>query len=329
MRAPTALFVIAGLALAGGGYLFINAYNDTPVPAGLAAANGRIEVERVDISAKLPGRVAEIYVREGDLVQKGAIIARLDTAEISAQLAAAKALVQRAIAAVGRAQAEVTIREAELILAEVEMHRAAELAKRAAGTKAELDRRTAQYHVAVAQVQGANAAVTDAKAAVEVAEAQVTQIEAMLEDMVLRSPVKGRVEYRLIQAGEVVGSGGRLVTVLDLTEVFMTIFLPTSSAGRVALGSDARVVLDAAPNYVIPATVSFVAAEAQFTPKAVETSNEREKLMYRVKLTIDPRLLEIYRGYVKAGLTGNAFVKVSGGAVWPAHLASRLPDVPE
>jgi HlyD family secretion protein len=172
------------------------------------------------------------------------------------------------------------------------------------------------------QVQGARAAVADAQAAKEVAEAQVAQIEATLEDMVLRTPVKGRVEYRLVQAGEVVAAGGRLVTILDLTDVFMTIFLPTSSAGRVALGSDARVVLDAAPNYVVPATVSFVAAEAQFTPKAVETSNEREKLMYRVKLSIDPRLLEIYRDYVKAGLTGNAFVKITGAAVCSRTLIS-------
>ena len=116
------------------------------------------------------------------------------------------------------------------------------------------------------------------------AEAQVAQIKAMLRDMTLSTPVAGRVEYKLVQAGEVVGAGGRLVTILDLTDVFMTIFLPTGEAGRVALGSEARIVLDAAPNYVFPATVSFVAAEAQFTPKAVETANEREKLMYRVKL---------------------------------------------
>jgi HlyD family secretion protein len=107
----------------------------------------------------------------------------------------------------------------------------------------------------------------------------------------------------------------------------MTIFLPTSEAGRVALGSDARIVLDAAPQYVVPAQVSFVAAEAQFTPKAVETADEREKLMYRVKLRIDPRLLETYRQYVKAGLTGTAYVKVAADAAWPEALGEpRLPD---
>jgi HlyD family secretion protein len=139
--------------------------------------------------------------------------------------------------------------------------------------------------------------------------------------------VSGRVEYKLVQAGEVVAAGGRLVTILDLTDVFMTIFLPTGEAGRVALGSEGRIVLDAVPNAVFPASVSFVAAEAQFTPKTVETANEREKLMYRVKLAVDPKLLDTYRDYVKAGLTGNAYVRVNAGASFPAWLAVRLPNV--
>jgi HlyD family secretion protein len=148
MRAPATLAVFAGLALAGGAYLALNSYSATRVPAGLAIANGRLEVERVDIAAKLPGRVAEMNVKEGDVVQKGAIIARLDTAEMRAQLAAAKASVQRAIAVIGRAEADVAIREAELNLSDIEMRRAVELAQRAAGTTAELERRTAQQHVA-------------------------------------------------------------------------------------------------------------------------------------------------------------------------------------
>lgn len=327
MRAPLVLALAAAAALGGGGFLFWNQQMAGRTPAGLATANGRIEVERVDIAAKLAGRVAEISVKEGDFVTKDAVVARLDTAELLAQLAAAKASVQRVAATIARTEADIAIKEAQYNLAEVEMRRAAELEQRAAGTRAELERRSAQHLVANAEIQGARATSAEAKAAKEVAEAQVAQIKATLDDMVLRTPVAGRVEYKLVQTGEVVAAGGRLVTILDLSDVYMTIFLPTSEAGRVALGSDARIVLDAAPNYVIPATVSFVAAEAQFTPKAVETANEREKLMYRVKLAIAPQGLETYRGYVKAGLTGNAYVKVQHDAVWPAHLTPRLPDV--
>jgi HlyD family secretion protein len=327
MRAPIVLALSATLLLVGGGYLYWSGQKAGRVPAGFATANGRIEVERVDIAAKLPGRVGEIRVREGDFVQKDAIIAQLDASELRAQLAAAKASVERAIASIGRAEADVAIREAEHNLSEVEMRRARELEQRSAGTKAELDRRTAQHLVSAAQILGARAAVADAKAARDVAEAQVAQIKATLEDTVLRTPVSGWVEYKLVQAGEVIAAGGRVATILDLSDVYMTIFLPTSAAGRVAIESEARIVLDAAPSYVFPATVSFVAAEAQFTPKAVETANEREKLMYRVKLAIDPKLLQTYRDYVKAGLTGNAYVQVTSEAAWPAHLTPRLPNV--
>ncbi len=191
-----------------------------------------------------------------------------------------------------------------------------------------MDRRTAQRDIAKASFDAANVAVEDAKAATEAAEAQVAQIEAAIADMTLKAPVSGRVEYRLAQAGEVVGTGGRILTLLDLSDVHMTIFLPTGQAGRVALGSEARIVLDSAPEYVVPAKVVFVAAEAQFTPKYVETANEREKLMYRIKLHIDPRVIETYRGYVKAGFTGNAYVKIQAAANWPADLAPRLPDAP-
>ncbi len=326
MRAPHLFLVLALLALAGGGYLY---WTQLPAraPSGFATANGRIEVVRVDIAAKLPGRVAEIRVKEGDYVDKGDVIAQLDTLELRAQLAAAEASVERASAAIARAEAEIATREAEHNLSEIELRRARELEQRAAGTKAELERRTAQHLVGEAQIQGARAALADARATRGVAEAQVAQIKALLEDTVLRTPVSGRVEYKLVQAGEVVAAGGRLVTVLDLSDVYMTVFLPTREAGSVALGSEARIVLDAAPGYVIPASVSFVAADAQFTPKAVETVNEREKLMYRVKLAIDPRLLDTYRNYVKAGMTGNAYVKLNRQSAWPAHLAVRLPDV--
>jgi HlyD family secretion protein len=328
MRAPLALALVAVAVVAGGGYVYWSRDQvASRAMVGLATANGRVEVERVDISAKLPGRVAEIRVREGDVVDKDAVVARLDTAELKAQLAAAKASVQRAVASIGRAEAEIAIREAEHNLTEIEMGRARELEQRASGTRAELERRSSQHLVSEAQVLGARAALAEARAAKELAEAQVAQIEATLSDMVLRTPVAGRVEYKLVQPGEVVAAGGRLATILDLTDVFMTIFLPTGQAGRVALGSDARIVLDAAPSYVIPATVSFVAAEAQFTPKTVETANEREKLMYRVKLTIEPRLLDTYRDYVKAGLTGNAYVKITSDASWPERLAPRLPEV--
>lgn len=324
--APILALLILG-AGAAGGYTYWAQVQASRVPEGLARANGRIEVERVDVATKYAGRLAEVRVNEGAFVQKGDILAGTDTSEILAQLAAAKAAVHRAHQSIARARAEVSLRDAELKLAEAELARVVELVRTNASTRAELDRRTAQRDVSKAALESARVAIEDAKAATEAAEAQVAQIEATIVDMTLKAPVTGRVEYRLAQAGEVVPSGGRVLTLLDLSDVHMTIFLPTSQAGRVELGSEARIVLDSAPEYVVPATVSFVAAEAQFTPKYVETATEREKLMYRIKLHIDPMVLQTYRGYVKAGMTGNAYVKMRSTATWPASLTPRLPDV--
>lgn len=326
MRVPTLAMALAVAVVVVGAFAYWNERRGDPLPAGFTRTNGRIEVERVDIATKHAGRLAEMHVREGDPVERGAPVARMDVTELTAQLAAARAGVLRAESSIARAEADVAVRVAEHGLSEVELGRAEELERRNAVPRAEVDRRRAQHAVAEALIRSAQAVVDDNRALRAVAEAQVAQIEATIADMRLTTPVAGRIEYRLAQAGEILPAGGRLATVLDLSDASMTIFLPTSSAGRVAIGGEARIVLDAAPGYVIPASVSFVAAEAQFTPKTVETANEREKLMYRVKLRIDPALLATYRDHVKAGLSGNAYVRLDDAARWPSSLEVRLPE---
>ena len=115
---------------------------------------------------------------------------------------------------------------------------------------------------------------------------------------------------------------------VDLSDVYMTFFLPETAAGRVAIGSEARLVLDAAPQYVIPAKVTFVASVAQFTPKTVETAVERQKLMFKVRAHIDPQLLARYSSQVKTGMPGMAHVRIQPDAPWPAQLAVNLPAEP-
>jgi HlyD family secretion protein len=105
----------------------------------------------------------------------------------------------------------------------------------------------------------------------------------------------------------------------------MTFFLPETVAGRVGLGTEVRIVLDAAPDYVLPAKVSFVADVAQFTPKTVETKSERQKLMFRVKARIDPELLRRHIRQVKTGLPGMAYVRIDPKADWPAKLTLNTP----
>jgi HlyD family secretion protein len=160
-------------------------------------------------------------------------------------------------------------------------------------------------------------------------EAEVDRIQSILDDLTLVSPRLGRVQYQLARAGEVVAAGAPIVTILDLTDVYMTIFLPAADAGRLAVGDEARIILDPVPDYVIPASVSFVAADAQFTPKTVETSDERAKLMFRIKLKIDPQLLQQFVTRVKTGVRGLGFARTKADVEWPPELQVKLPKPPE
>ena len=166
----------------------------------------------------------------------------------------------------------------------------------------------AQVTAAAAAIEAARAAQVGAQSAVEAAQATVARIDADLADSELRAPRAGRVQYRVAQPGEVLGAGGKVLNMVDLADVYMTFFLPEQAAGRVALGQDVRIILDAAPQYVIPAAVSFVASTAQFTPKTVETASERQKLMFRVKAQISPELLHKHLQQVKTGLPGVAWI---------------------
>jgi HlyD family secretion protein len=316
---------ILAVLLGGGiGYLVFFAYEGPP--AGIVTANGRIEAQRVDVATKFGGRLAEVLVSEGNRAEAGQIVARLDDAQIRAQLREAEAGVVSARQALAERRAILAEKKSALVFAEKELLRAQELGERGFAPEETIDLRRSQKAAAEAAVESAKAGIAAAEAGVEAAQAAVDRLRADVEDYALRAPRAGRVQYRLAEPGEVLSAGARVLTLLDLTDVVMTVYLPTGAAGRLAYGAEARLVLDAAPEYVIPATVSFVAGEAQFTPKYVETEEERENLMFRVKLRIPPEILADYQDVVKTGVPGKAHVRVDPSVEWPASLAVRLPD---
>lgn len=296
------------------------------LPAGIFSSNGRIEAEQVLVAAKLAGRVLAVLVEEGQTVDTGEVVARMDTSELEAQLAGAQAQVRRAEKSVAEAQAAIAQRESERTLAEQEHERASKLKESGYGSVQALDLRQSQLNVALAALRAAQAGLDEAHAATDAARAEVARIQSLIDDSTLRAPRRGRVEYKLVQSGEVVAAGAPIVTLLDLSDVYMTVFVPARVAGRLAMGDEARIVLDPAPDYVVPATVSFVATGAQFTPKSVETADEREKLMFRVKLRIAPALLRQYEDRVKAGVRGLAYVRTDPATPWPDTLGVKLPQ---
>ncbi|HEY9212681.1 MAG TPA: HlyD family efflux transporter periplasmic adaptor subunit, partial [Ancylobacter sp.] len=192
------------------------------------------------------------------------------------------------------------------------------------GAKAAVGAAQAQLAASEAAISSAKAQVIDAGAAVDAARAAIDAITADINDSTLTAPRDGRVQYRVAQPGEVLSAGGRVLNMVDLSNVHMAFFLPTEQAGRVAIGAEVRLVLDAAPQYVIPAKATYVADVAQFTPKTVETAEERQKLMFRVKAQIAPELLRKYIQQVKTGLPGVAYVKLDPKAEWPASLSGTL-----
>jgi HlyD family secretion protein len=296
-----------------------------PLPPGFAVGNGRIEATQIDIAAKLPGRIKEVLVNEGDFLEAGQVVARMDTQVLEAELRQAEAQVNQARNAVETAKAVVAQRASELTFAQNSLKRSEDLVQRGFISPQKLDGdRTAMLTAKAGLVQ-ARSQVEEGQAAIAAAQATAERIKADLEDSVLKAPRAGRVQYRLAEPGEVLPAGGKVVSMLDLSDVYMTVFLPETAAGRLAIGAQARLVLDMAPQYVIPAKVSFVAAEAQFTPKTVETAVERQKLVFRVKAQIDPELLRKYRTRVKAGLPGVAYVQVNPSGQWPPNLEVKLP----
>jgi len=251
----------------------------------------------------------------------------MDTAELMASLAKAEAEVAQAQEDVAEADAQIAQRVSEYKFAQQELARATFLINKGHVSQARLDQRQTERDAAKAALEAARAHLLSTERAVESAAAEARRVQTQIDDAELKTPRDGRVQYRLAEPGEVLAAGGKVVTVLDLSDVYMTIFLPTAQVGRVLIGSEARIILDAAPEYVIPASVSFVAAEAQFTPREVETRSEREKLMFRLKVKIDPALLLLHREKVKTGLPGEAYVRLGPDGDWPARLAVKLPPV--
>ena len=304
-------------------------FSSDELPEGLAMGNGRVEAEQIHVAAIYAGRVSEVLVREGDTVAEGQILARLDASALEAGMARMRAEAAQARSGVFEARAGIARRKAELTLAEREHRRAETLLRQGHTSEEQLDLRQSELEQAQAALEAAKAQYEAAERSVEAAGAEIKRLQVQIDDYVLKAPRDGRVQYRLAEPGEVLASGGRAVTLLDLSDVHMTIFLPSRDAGRLAVGSEARLVLDAAPEFVFPAKVSFVAADAQFTPRSVETKTERDKLMFRVEVKIDPALLRAHEERVKAGLPGVAYVRTGPDAVWPEALAPNPPAFPQ
>ena len=293
------------------------------VPRGFARGNGRLEANEVYVATKYPGRVFQVVVDEGDTVQAGQIVARMDTETLQARLRQAQAQVREAEANRTVAMAQIRVKQADSTYTSQQYARSRDLVRRGAVSAQETEVDLARQLAAQAELAGARAQSVQAQSALEAAHAEVERLQAEIRDSVLVAPVRARVETRLAEPGEVLDAGGRVLSLVDLADVYMYVFLPEEVTGRIPIGSEARIVLDAAPQYPIRARVSYVSPQAQFTPRAVETEEERHNLTFRVQLQIDRERLRQYEALVKSGLPGVGYVRFDESAPWPRELEVR------
>ena len=319
--------VALGLAVVFGsaGYAVWHYLQPPQLPAGFASGNGRLEATEFDVAAKFAGRLLEINVREGDTVEKGQVLARIDATDLAAAQREAQAQLLRAQEGKRQALAQVNQRESEYRLADKTVRRTRAVLAKGLIAKQTADQQESALQASAAGLDSARTGVAMADASIAVARAALERVNVSVDDAVLRAPVSGRVLYRLAEPGEVIGAGGKVLTLIDLTDVYLPFFLPTEFAGRVRMGADVRIVFDAMPDRSVPAQVSFVSPRAQFTPKDVETRTEREKLMFRIKARVDRALLLENADLVKTGIPGVAYVRLDPNAQWPAWLPPAAP----
>lgn len=333
-------------------FFYLGLQDDDTAYPDIVSGNGRIEAVEINIATKVAGRLEQLWVSEGDFALAGDELAKMDTTTLeaehhqtAAQLRQAQAAIEAAASQVKQRQAEqqaaqalVKQRLAEQTLSQKRLQRIKTLSEQGSVSSQDLDDAqaaviSADAAIAAAQsqlaasdaaIQTALSQLSSAEAAAEATAATLDRVQAEIDDSILYAPRDGRIQYIVAHPGEVVPAGGRIINMVDVSDVYMTFFLPTSAIGRISLGSEARIVLDALPEYRVPAYISFISDVAQFTPKTVETREEREKLMFRVRASIKKSLLEKHLEQVKTGLPGIAYVKFDSRTSWPPELKTEL-----
>lgn len=278
--------------------------------------NGRIEGREIAIATKFSGRITELKVDEGDTVKKGDLLAVIDSRSLAANIDAQKAKLIEIEKQILATEAEIKATESDIKFFTTEVKRTKTLMKQNFSSQLEMDRNTNNLEKSQARLLSLEANKNALEASYKSLEASIQAKEIDLGDMKIYSPSNGVILYKLAENGEMLGPNGRIFIMYNPDELYMTIYMPSEKAGKVKLGEKAFVKLDAYSNKTFPAKVTFVAENAEFTPKEVETQQERQKLVFRIKLTLEDNS----NREAKPGMPGDGYVKLDSTKDWPNYL---------
>jgi HlyD family secretion protein len=344
------LIGLVAVAVVGGGiWAWQRFAGSDALPEGLIQANGRIEGDHTTVASKLAGRIAVLKVREGDAVQAGQVLAQLEDTQLAAKQQQADAAVATIAAQLQAARAQLAIARREVPLAEAsadallakaraaeiqaakDARRFDELAERGtveprraeqmrlAHTASAADLRQAEQGLASARlghdkVKARENDVAALEAGLRQAEAAAKEVASLVDDLSLRAPTGGVILTRLREAGEMVAAGTPVFDLVDLDKLYLKVYVPEKQIGQLRLGLPAQVYTDAFPGKAFPATTRYIASQAEFTPKEVQTPDERVKLTYAVKLYFDANP----EHRLTPGVPADAVIRWRDGVPWQA-----------
>ncbi|OPY75544.1 MAG: Multidrug export protein EmrA [Syntrophorhabdus sp. PtaU1.Bin153] len=278
--------------------------------SGVIFLSGNVEVTETNIGFKIPGRVVNLAVDEGDRVKNGDILANLDNAELTSVVAQNKAVLQEAMTKLAelkagsrpqeieQARAYVSAREAELIKAKKEFDRADMLFRNGAISASQFDLAKSVYDTLLAQRKNAVEALSLAKEGprkeqiqaarerVDQAKAALTTSEERLGDTVVFAPITGVILRKNVETGETVSAGTPIFTIGDLENPWVKVYVKEDQLGLVKLGQKAEVMVDSFKGKTYEGTITYISSEAEFTPKNVQTQEERVKLVFGIKVRV-------------------------------------------
>ena len=278
--------------------------------------NGRIEGNETVISTKFAGQVVELKADEGDYVRKGDLLAVIDTRSLSAEIESDKMKLEEISKQISSIDGDIKAVKSDINLFEKEVSRTKALIKRSFSSQLELDRNTNSLEKAQAQLLVLESNRSALKASYESLKYLIKSKEINKEDMSIIAPTDGVILYRLVENGENLGANGKLFVMYNPDDLYMTVYMPSKLAGQVKIGDEAYIKLDAYKNESFSSKVTFVAENAEFTPKEVETQEEREKLVFRVKVVLNDNSDR----KAKPGMPGDGYIKIDNDKDWPSNI---------